>query len=56
MKEVCKKCAYWNTKLEGTRHYYKCYGGDCPAKIRDDNKHKQEILRRRQAMERRRNK
>lgn len=35
MKKICKKCYYWDRTLH-PRHAYKCYGGDCPAKKRDD--------------------
>lgn len=34
MKEVCKKCQYWT---ENSKHgNYKCYTGNCPAKLRDE--------------------
>ena len=33
MKPECNECGYWDKKKHNR---YKCYGGDCPAKKRDD--------------------
>jgi len=44
MKEVCKTCYFLTGKKGDGR--YKCYGGDCPAKIRDDKNKNDRIARR----------
>jgi len=36
--DECKKCLYLHPKT-GKREY-KCYSGDCPAKLKDDKKWK----------------
>ena len=36
MKESCGECKYLYPN-KGTK-YYKCYGGDCPAKLKEDKK------------------
>ena len=33
MKKECYHCGYWTREDRDPR--YKCYAGDCPAKVRD---------------------
>lgn len=44
MKKVCKTC-YFLTGKKGDGKY-KCYCGDCPAKIRDDKDRNNKIAKR----------
>jgi hypothetical protein len=44
MKKVCKTCYYWTGKRGDGK--YKCYCGDCPAKIRDDKEKSNTVSKR----------
>ena len=41
-EEICKECSYWTGDRDGGRAY-KCYGGACPAYIRDENERRKKI-------------